>query len=204
MMLTSRVHNFNPGPAVLPLEVLEQAKLEMTEYGEAGMSLMEMSHRSKPVERLLEETEELLVELLGLPAGYRVLFMGGGASTQFALIPMNFLPAGAVGHYVLTGSFADKAYQEAKAFGGGTVNAIASGKADKWRKLPDLDGLHAHTNLADAAYVHLTTNNTIEGTQLGALPSTGNTPIIADMTSDLLTRQLDWAKLGMSHSLNLP
>ncbi|MFC5532614.1 3-phosphoserine/phosphohydroxythreonine transaminase [Cohnella yongneupensis] len=191
----NRKYNFNAGPAALPLEVLEQAKQELTEYGGLGMSLMEMSHRSKPVERMMEETQQLLADLLGLPAGYQVLFMGGGASTQFALIPMNFLTEGKVGQYVLSGSFSDKAYQEAATIG--ETAAIASGKADKWRKLPDIGGLGAEER---AAYVHLTTNNTIEGTQFRALPDAGAVPLIADMTSDMLSRKLDWTKLGFMYA----
>lgn len=190
-----RAYNFNPGPAALPLEVLEQAKEELIEYGGKGMSLMEMSHRSKPVERMMEETRLLLAELLGLPQGFQVLFMGGGASTQFALIPMNFLPADRVGHYVLSGNFSDKAYQEAVTVG--EANVIASGKADKWRKLPDVGELKVDAN---AAYVHLTTNNTIEGTQFRELPQAGDVPLIGDMTSDMLSRKLDWTKLGFMYA----
>lgn len=192
-----RVYNFNPGPAALPLEVLEQAKEEMTEYAGAGMSLMEMSHRSKPVERMIEETEQLLAELLGLPGGYRTLFMGGGASTQFALIPLNFLTEDTQGQYVLTGSFAEKAYAEAKTIG--ETSVAASGKITGWRQLPDLSDLHANIT-PNAAYIHLTTNNTIEGTQLRELPDPGETPLIADMTSDILSRKLDWTKVGMAYA----
>lgn len=191
-----RAYNFNAGPAALPLEVLEQAKEELTEYGGHGMSLMEMSHRSKPVERMMEETRQLLAELLGLPQGYQVLFMGGGASTQFALIPMNFLPAGKVGHYVLSGSFSEKAYQEAVTVG--EANIIANSKTNKWRKLPDVTDLRVRQD--NAAYVHLTTNNTIEGTQFRALPDTDEVPLVGDMTSDILSRKLDWTKLGFMYA----
>lgn len=193
--MEKRAHNFNPGPAALPLEVLEQAKREFTAYGDAGMSLLEMSHRSKPVERMIGETRELLAELLGIPANYRILFMGGGASAQFALIPLNFLGAAQVGQYALSGSFSDKAYQEAKAVG--RADVFASGKTDGWRKLPDLG---APKPAPDAAYVHLTTNNTIEGTQFGALPDTGDVPLIADMTSDMLSRGVDWTKLAFAYA----
>ncbi|MFD0671158.1 3-phosphoserine/phosphohydroxythreonine transaminase [Cohnella sp. GCM10027633] len=192
-----RRYNFNAGPAALPLEVLEQAKEEMTEYGGAGMSLMEMSHRSKPVERMIAETEELLAELLELPSGYRILFMGGGASAQFALVPMNFLAEGVTGQYVLSGSFSEKAYEEARTIG--RTNVPASGKINGWRTLPALRDLQAGVD-DDAAYVHLTTNNTIEGTQFRELPYVGETPLIADMTSELLSRKLDWTKLGMVYA----
>lgn len=193
--MEKRARNFNPGPAALPLEVLEQAKEELTAYGDAGMSLMEMSHRSKPVERMIGETQRLLAELLDIPANYRILFMGGGASAQFALIPLNFLGAGQVGQYALSGSFSDKAYQEAKTVG--RAGVVASGKADGWRKLPDLGALKP---APDAAYVHLTTNNTIEGTQFGLLPDAGDVPLIADMTSDMLSRDADWTKLAFAYA----
>ncbi len=193
--MMNRAHNFNAGPAALPLEVLERAKREMTEFGGAGMSLMEMSHRSKPVERMIGETRELLAELLDIPTNYRILFMGGGASVQFALLPLNFLGAEQVGQYALSGSFSDKAYQEAKAVGRAEV--VASGNADGWRRLPDLGALSLNP---DAEYVHMTTNNTIEGTQFGALPDTGNLPLIADMTSDMLSRGIDWTKLAFAYA----
>jgi len=191
----TRKLNFNPGPAALPLEVLEQTRQDLIDYGGKGMSLMEMSHRSKPVERLVGETEELLKELLALPDGYRVLFMGGGASAQFACVPLNFLTTGKVGQYVLSGSFSEKAFQEAQAIG--VANVLASGKADKWRRLP---GLCEMTPATHAAYVHLTTNNTIEGTQFHDLPHTGDVPLVADMTSDMLSRKLDWVKLGLMYA----
>lgn len=194
----NRAYNFNAGPAALPLEVLRQAQEELIEFGGKGMSLMEMSHRSKPVERMMEETQQLLAELLGLPEGYQALFMGGGASTQFALIPMNFLPADKVGHYVLSGSFSEKAYQEAAVVG--ETNILASGKTDKWKKLPELTNPLSLQDNNNAAYVHLTTNNTIEGTQFRELLDVGEVPLIGDMTSDMLSRKLDWKKLGFLYA----
>ncbi|RUS45869.1 3-phosphoserine/phosphohydroxythreonine transaminase [Cohnella sp. AR92] len=191
----NRAYNFNPGPAALPLEVLEQARDTFVEYGEQGMSLMEMSHRSKPVERMVEETEKLLLELIGIPSGYRVLFMGGGASAQFALLPLNYLTEGKVGRYVLSGNFSEKAYQEAQTIGAAEI--VASGKADRWGRLPDLSKLAFGD---DTAYVHLTTNNTIEGSQWQEFPDTGAIPLIGDMTSDILSRSIDWTRFAMFYA----
>lgn len=194
-----RMYNFNPGPAALPLEVLEQGRDSFVEYGGQGMSLLEMSHRSKPVETMIADTERLLLELLGLQdAGCRALFMAGGASAQFALLAMNFLTAGKTGRYVLTGSFSEKAYEEALTVG--AAEAAASGKETGWARLPELGEALADVRASDTAYVHLTTNNTIEGSQLRALPDTGEVPLIADMTSDLLSRRLDWRRLAMFYA----
>ncbi|WP_199618677.1 3-phosphoserine/phosphohydroxythreonine transaminase [Paenibacillus alkalitolerans] len=190
-----RINNFNPGPAALPLEVLQEAQKEFVEYGGRGMSVMEMSHRSKDVERLNEETQQLLLEILGLPPGYRILFMGGGASTQFALVPLNFLKSGTVGRYIVSGSFSEKAYMEAITVGKAEI--IASSKAHNWRRLPDLNDVQLG---ADTAYVHMTTNNTIEGSQFRALPATGQVPLIGDMTSDILSRRFDYTKFSMFYA----
>ncbi|MDQ0062833.1 3-phosphoserine/phosphohydroxythreonine transaminase [Paenibacillus harenae] len=190
-----RNYNFNPGPAALPLEVLEEAQRQFIAYGGGGMSIMEMSHRSPAVERMVEETGQLFKKLLGLPDAYRVLFMGGGASMQFGLIPMNFLKEGQTAHYILSGSFSDKAYSEARAVG----NAVeaASGKDSKWRVLPDTASLLLGSN---AAYVHMTTNNTIEGSQFKHIPDTNGVPLIGDMTSDIMSRKLDFSKFAMFYA----
>ncbi|OXS60368.1 phosphoserine transaminase [Cohnella sp. CIP 111063] len=190
-----RSWNFNPGPAALPLEVLERAKEAFVEYGDQGLSLLEMSHRSKTVERIVEETERQLLDLIGLPTGYRVLFMGGGASAQFALVPMNFLLPGITARYLVSGSFAEKAYKEAKTVGQSEV--LASGKAEGWRRLPDLRQMEI---APDTAYVHMTTNNTIEGSQFRDLPDTGEVPLIGDMTSDILSRRLNWTKFSLIYA----
>lgn len=190
-----RKYNFNPGPAALPLEVLEEAQQQFVNFRGIGMSLMEVSHRSRHVEALAEETERLLLETLGLPRGYRALFMGGGASAQFALVPMNFLHRGRGGSYVLSGSFAVKAYQEAKHVG--SVSVAATSEPEEWRRLPAAQEMRWH---GDAAYVHLTTNNTIEGSQFKEFPDTGNVPLIADMTSDILSRRLDLSRFAMLYA----
>ena len=190
-----RIHNFNPGPAALPLEVLQQAQETFVEYGTSGMSVMEMSHRSGEVERLFVETSQLLLELLGLRSGYKVLFMGGGASMQFALIPMNFMTHDKAGQYILSGSFAEKAFLEARAIG--DANVAASTKEKNWSSLPGMDEIRPGAN---SAYFHITTNNTIEGSQFHVLPDTGHIPLIGDMTSDLLSRSIDFTKFSMFYA----
>ncbi|GAA4829563.1 hypothetical protein GCM10023310_03130 [Paenibacillus vulneris] len=191
----NRVYNFNPGPAALPLEVLQQGQQDFVEYPSYGMSLMEMSHRSKAVEHLNEETQELLARMLELPKDYHVLFMGGGASTQFALTAMNFLKSGKTGSYILTGSFSEKAYAEALTIG--HANIVASSKEHQWRILPQIKTLPlaSHT-----AYVHMTTNNTIEGSQFHEIPDTEQIPLIGDMTSDILSRRMDWTRFAMFYA----
>ncbi|MFB9328630.1 3-phosphoserine/phosphohydroxythreonine transaminase [Paenibacillus aurantiacus] len=192
----NRRHNFNPGPAALPLEVLRQAHEEAVEYGNRGMSLMEMSHRSPEVERIVSHTRELLLELLGLDDRYETLFMAGGASAQFGLIPMNLATADAPGSYVLSGSFAEKAYQEA--IRAGSAHAAATSKQTGWRDIPKREEIRLAEN---AAYLHITTNNTIEGTQLRELPDVPeNVPLIGDMTSDILSRPLDYARFGLLYA----
>ncbi|CAG7647726.1 3-phosphoserine/phosphohydroxythreonine transaminase [Paenibacillus allorhizosphaerae] len=195
-MNEQRKHNFNPGPAALPLEVLEEAQEAFVEYGGLGMSMMEVSHRSKAYEQVHEETQSLLLEVLGLPSGYRVLFMGGGASAQFALVPMNLLTEGKSGVYLLSGSFAEKAYLEALTVGDAVV--AASTKEQGWRVLPKTDGLPIPPN---AAYVHMTTNNTIEGSQFRTFPEPAyDVPLIGDMTSDLLCRDIDLSRFALIYA----
>jgi phosphoserine aminotransferase len=194
--MTKRAYVFNPGPAALPLEVLEEAQQHLVDHEQMGLSIMEMSHRSKYVQQLNEETQQLLLELLGLKEGeYHVLFMGGGASTQFALLPMNFLTPDSVANYVLTGSFSDKAYSEAKFIG--RTNVAASTKADGWQRIPDPNDIH----LSDQpAYVHITTNNTIEGSRYNVLPEVGDIPLFADMTSDILSRPLPFDRFSLIYA----
>ncbi len=193
--MTKRIYNFNPGPAALPVEVLEQAQENFVEYKQLGISLMEMSHRSKLVEQLNEETQQLLLDIVGLKNGYKVLFMGGGASTQFALVPLNFLLPERVGNYVLSGSFSEKAYSEAQFVG--QAHIASSSKAQKWIQVPNQQDLRLSE---DAAYVHMTTNNTIEGSRFNDIPDVGNVPLIADMTSDILSRQLDYEKFALVYA----
>ncbi|MFC4102948.1 3-phosphoserine/phosphohydroxythreonine transaminase [Paenibacillus xanthanilyticus] len=193
--MTKRAYNFNAGPAALPLEVLQQAQEQLVDYAGAGMSIMEMSHRSAIYEQVNEETQSLLRELFGIPSNYKVLFLQGGASTQFAMIPMNLLPAGKVGAYVATGSWADKALKEAKLFGETTV--VASSEADKFNRIPDLSNVEIPSN---AAYLHVTSNETIEGTQYKQFPVTGDIPLIGDMSSDILSRPVDVSQFGLIYA----
>lgn len=194
--MATRLYNFNPGPAALPLEVLEEAKETTIQYEGRGISIMEMSHRSKPVEQLAAATEQLLLELAGLRHNeYRALFMGGGASTQFAMLPSNFLTEGKVAEYILSGTFSEKALQEAKFIG--NTRIAASSKAEQWHHTPDVSGLLAHE---DTAYVHMTTNNTIEGSRFNTFPETGEVPLIVDMTSDLLSRDIDYSQFSMIYA----
>ncbi|SEB95125.1 3-phosphoserine/phosphohydroxythreonine transaminase [Paenibacillus sp. GP183] len=191
----NRAYNFNAGPAALPLEVLQKAQEELVEYQGIGMSLMEISHRSTHYERVNDETQQLLKELFGIPDGYQVLFLQGGASTQFAMIPMNFLRAGKSASYVLTGAWAEKAVKEAQLFGETII--AASSEADKFMKIPDLRDIKIDPH---AAYLHLTSNETIEGAQFQSFPDTGNVPLIADMSSDILSRPVDVSQFSMIYA----
>lgn len=184
--MTDRIFNFNPGPAVLPLEVLIEAQKELLNFQNTGMSVMEISHRSKPFEAVNNEAEANLKELLGLKDNYRVLFLQGGASTQFAMIPMNFLSEGRTADYILTGSFAEKAHKEAALIG--STHIAATTADNEYRSIPAFSDIHLSDN---PAYVHITSNNTIFGTQWAKLPSFGDVPLIADMSSDILSRQIE-------------
>ncbi|MDO3675768.1 3-phosphoserine/phosphohydroxythreonine transaminase [Paenibacillus ehimensis] len=193
--MSKRAYNFNPGPAALPLEVLQKAQETFVDYNGIGMSLTEISHRSKEYEALNRETQELMLELLGLSSGYQVLFLGGGASMQFSMIPLNFLKPGKVGSYLVTGSFSEKAYQDAKIVGEAVI--AASNKETNWRSLPKAGDIRIDPN---SAYVHMTTNNTIEGSQWSDIPETGDIPLIGDMTSGILSRPIDAHKFAMIYA----
>jgi phosphoserine aminotransferase len=191
----NRAYNFNAGPAALPLEVLKRAQEELVDYKGIGMSVMEISHRSAEFEALNNETQALMKELFAIPDGYQVLFLQGGASTQFAMIPMNFLAPGKKASYVMTGAWAEKAYKEAKLFGEAVI--AASSEADKFMRIPALSEM---TIDPDAAYFHITSNETIEGTQYAEYPTAGNVPLIADMSSDILCRPVDVSKFSLIYA----
>jgi len=193
--MATRVFNFNPGPATLPLEVIEEASRGVAEFQNLGMSILEMSHRAKEFEKVLNDAIADLRELLGLPAEYHVIFLGGGASLQFAMVPMNFLPADGCADYINTGEWSSKAIKEAKAMG--KVNVLASSEDKKFSYLPDYKHL-AFT--PGAAYAHITTNNTIYGTQYPDYPSTGDIPLVADMSSDILCRVIDPKQFAMIYA----
>src|SRR5688500_14670550 len=172
---THRVFNFSAGPAVLPLPVLEEAQRDLVSLPGVGMSVMEISHRSKTFEGLLARAIADVRELAGLDESYKVLMLQGGASLQFSMVPMNLLGSGQAADYVDTGTWADKAIKEARRVG--TVNVTGSTKADNYNRIPSPGELQL---TAGAAYVHITTNNTIEGTQWKTLPDTGEAPLAAD------------------------
>ena len=183
-----RVHNFGPGPATLPVAVLEEASRGVLEIGGSGMSILEVSHRGKEYEAIHFDARDCLLAALGLDAAeYAALFLGGGASMQFAMLPMNLL-GGGTADYVNTGEWSTKAIKEAKRFG--TVNVAASSEDEKFSYIPKTLKL-----TPGAKYVHITTNNTIEGTEFAALPDAGDVPLIADASSDILGRAYDFGKL---------
>lgn len=195
VLLSKRAYNFNAGPAALPLQVLERAQAEFVDFRNTGMSIMEMSHRGAVYESVHNEAQERILRLLGNPEGYKVLFLQGGASTQFAMIPMNFLGEGKTGSYVMTGSWADKALKEAKLVG--ETHVAASSKESSYMSLPNLSNLELPE---PSAYLHVTSNETIEGVQFQSYPDTGNVPLIADMSSDIFCRPLDITQFGMVYA----
>ncbi|GGN92212.1 3-phosphoserine/phosphohydroxythreonine transaminase [Saccharibacillus kuerlensis] len=190
-----RAYNFNAGPAALPLEVLERAQAEFVEFQGTGMSIMEMSHRGAVYESVHNEAQERLLKLLGNPTGYKTLFLQGGASTQFAMLPMNLLTPGKKAGYVMTGSWASKAVKEAKLIG--ETYIAASTESEKFTRMPSQEEINVQD---DTAYLHVTSNETIEGTQFADYPDTGSVPLIADLSSDIFCRPLDIEKFGMIYA----
>lgn len=190
----NRVFNFSAGPCTLPVEVLEEARDDLMNYKGTGMSVMEMSHRSKAYETIIGEAESDLRSLMAVPDNYKVLFLQGGASTQFATIPMSYLPAGKTADYVVTGAWGKKAVESAKIYG--SVNVAFDAKADNYNNVPDLSTLNFTPN---SAYVHFTTNETIQGVQFKADPTLPGT-VICDMSSDILSRPVDVSKYAMIYA----
>jgi len=188
----TRVYNFSAGPAVLPIEVLETARDEMLNYQNTGMSVMEMSHRSKTYDKIIKDAEALLREIMGIPSNYKVLFLQGGASTQFSAIPLNFMNGSGKADYVITGQWAKKAAKEAQKYG--DVKIIASSEDKTFSYIPKLD---KSTFRPDADYFYICMNNTIYGTVYKELPDTGDVPLIADISSCVLSEPLDVSKFGM-------
>ena len=195
MPTTARIFNFSAGPAVLPLPVLEQAQRDMLSLPGVGMSVMEISHRSKAFEDLLNGAIADFRALTGAPASYQVLMLQGGASLQFSMVPMNLLTPGSTADYIDTGTWADKAAKEAKRVG--PVNVTGSTKADNYTRVPRADELALTPG---AAYAHLTTNNTIEGTEWHSLPDVGTVPLVADASSDILSRPIDVERFGLIYA----
>ncbi|WP_216829388.1 3-phosphoserine/phosphohydroxythreonine transaminase [Alkalihalobacterium elongatum] len=180
-----RAYNFNAGPSALPLEVLNRAQEELVNFKQTGMSVMELSHRSKEYEEVHEQAQSLLRELMQIPNNYEILFLQGGASLQFAQIPMNFLREGKIGNYVLTGSWSEKALKEAKLIGETFIGA--STKEQGYNSIPHVEEIAINKN---DAYLHVTSNNTIYGTQWHKFPQFENISLIADMSSDILCRPI--------------
>ncbi|GAA5528366.1 3-phosphoserine/phosphohydroxythreonine transaminase [Herpetosiphon gulosus] len=189
------VYNFNAGPAILPPSVLSQAQEELRDFAGTGISVMETSHRAKEFEAVNNEVEARFKALLGIESGYRVLLLQGGASTQFAMIPMNFLGADQVADYIVTGTWAEKARDEAQKIG--KVHIAATTEADNHNRIPSQAELQFSEN---PVYVHLTTNNTIYGTQWQNIPETNGVPIVADMSSDIFSRPFDASKFGLVYA----
>src|SRR3954470_17547965 len=186
MVTPTRIFNFSAGPAILPLEVLEQAQRDLLSLPGVGMSILEISHRSKPFEDILAGCEADLRTLAGIPPGYHVLFLQGGASLQFSMVPLNLLPAGGSADYIVTGTWSEKAVKEAKRVGG--VKIAATTESEQFARVPKMDELTLDPN---AAYVHMTSNNTIFGTEFHWLPDTGSVPLVSDMSSDIFSRPID-------------
>ncbi|MGE3959572.1 MAG: 3-phosphoserine/phosphohydroxythreonine transaminase [Vicinamibacterales bacterium] len=195
MTTVNRVFNFSAGPAVLPLPVLEQMQAELVALPGVGMSVLEISHRSKAFEAILAKAEADIRTLANVPANYKVLFLQGGASMQFSMVPMNLLGPGQTADYIDCGSWADKALKEAKKIG--TVNVAASTKGENYSRLPKQSELKLTPG---AAYVHMTSNNTIEGTEYTTLPDVGDVPLVSDNSSDIFSGPIDIAKHGLIYA----
>lgn len=193
----ARVHNFSAGPAALPLEVLEEAQSELLDYRGLGMSVLEMSHRSAAYQQIIEEAEETLRDILDIPDTYRVLFLQGGATLEFAGIPLNLMHRGRAG-YLVTGNFAKKAWQEAQKYGEAPV--LASSEGTSFDRIPDLGPVASRVAEGDLDYVYICQNNTIFGTEYRELPQTGETPLVADVSSCFLSHPLDVERYGLIYA----
>ncbi|HAK55801.1 MAG: 3-phosphoserine/phosphohydroxythreonine transaminase [Vicinamibacterales bacterium] len=190
-----RIYNFSAGPAVLPEPVLEEAQRDLLALPDAGMSVLEISHRSRHFDAILAEAERALRDLAGVPASHRVLFLQGGASLQFAMVPMNLLPAGGTADYLVTGVWSRKAVKEAERIG--RVHPAASTESERFVRVPRADEIAVSP---DAAYVHMTSNNTIYGTQWTNLPETGSSPLVSDMCSDIFSRPVPVERFGLIYA----
>lgn len=194
--MVHRVVNFNPGPAALPVSVLERAARELMDFEGSGMSILEHSHRGKVYERVHQEALDLLRELLDVPPSHRILLLQGGGHQQFAMVPMNFRTDTHAGDYVVTGNWARKAFAEAQRVGQARVAADV-GEAGRYARIPQQVELDFS---ADAPYVHVTSNNTIFGTQYHEFPETGSVPLVSDMSSDLMSRPLDVSRFSLIYA----
>ena len=191
----SRVYNFSAGPSMLPEEVLKKAADEMLDYQGSGQSVMEMSHRSKVFESIIQGAESLVRELMGVPDNYKVLFLQGGASSQFAMVPLNLMTKNKKADFVLTGQWATKAYKEAARYG--EAHVVASSKDKTFSYIPKLDPA---TFSKDADYFHICMNNTIYGTKYHTLPDTGDVPLVADISSCIMSEPIDVSRFGLLYA----
>jgi phosphoserine aminotransferase len=193
--MVKRVVNFNPGPAALPQEVLKTVQEELLDYQGSGMSILESSHRAKEFEAINDQAIALVRELLGVGTDFHVLFLGGGASTQFAMVPMNFAGDGQTAAYVDTGEFAFKAMKECQIVA--KAHVAFSSKEEKYCRVPKMSEIKYPDNVS---YLHVCSNNTIEGTQFTEFPDTGKVPLVADMSSDIASRNLDFKKFSLIYA----
>ena len=193
--MPDRIYNFAAGPAALPLSVLEEAQSEFTNINDSGMSLLEMSHRSQPVETIMSEAESDIREVGNIPENYHILFLQGGASQQFSMVPMNLLSSDGHAEHIVTGHFAKLAYQDAQKIG--DIHLAASTEEDKFSRIPTAD----EYKLDPAAdYVHITTNNTIFGTEWKTIPKTGDVPLVADTSSNMFSKPIDIQDYGLIYA----
>ena len=188
----NRVYNFSAGPSMLPVEVLEKVQKDLLNYEGSGQSVMEMSHRSKEYQKIIDDAEADLRELMHIPDNYKVLFVQGGGTLQFAMVPLNLLRNSKKADYILTGTWAKKAYKEACKYG--DIRVIASSEDDKFTWVPKITKEDVRE---DADYAYITTNNTIYGTKYNYIPETGNVPLVADMSSNILSEEIDVSRFGM-------
>ena len=195
MTMTNRIYNFSAGPAVLPLEVLEEAREHLIALPGVGMSILEISHRSKPFDDIIQGAEADIRTLAGIPEGYHVLFLQGGASLQFSMVPMNLLSQGGSADYIVTGSWSQKAVKEAKRVG--AVKIAATTEGENFARIPAQQEL---TLDPEAAYLHYTTNNTIFGTEFSYVPNAGRVPLVADASSDIFSGPIDVSKFALIYA----
>ncbi|MFO8083147.1 MAG: 3-phosphoserine/phosphohydroxythreonine transaminase [Desulfobacterales bacterium] len=193
-MKENRIFNFNPGPAAIPLEVLEEIREEFLNFKQSGMSITEISHRSKPFDDVINDAIERTKRLLKIDDRFKVLFIQGGASMQFCMVPMNFLPDGRSADYVNTGTWSTKAIKEAEILKK-NIHVVASSEDKNFSYIPQNIQFNP-----DAVYAHITSNNTIKGTQFNKFPDTGNVPVVSDMSSDIMSRPLDMNKFGLIYA----
>ena len=195
MAAYDRIYNFSAGPSMLPLPALERASREMMNYGGSGMSVMEMSHRSKAFQKIFDDTQAKFRRLMNVPEGYRVLFLQGGASSQFSMVPLNLIWKTGKADYAVTGNFANIAYKEATKYG--DIHVAASSEDQDFTYIPTQDQLQLSP---DASYFYYCANNTIYGTEWQYVPETGNVPLVCDMSSDILSRPVDVSRYGLIYA----